>query len=473
MYQGKYVSGEPKAPRKRRRQKNSRKGTVLFYSIYGAVTAVLLIAIFCALSPLKQWLIKFEASQPKQKCDEVFQELFEQPDWEEIYTLAGVEDTLYEGKEAYAAYMNDLVGDKKLNYIETSAGLSGDRKYIVRLGENKIATFTLTGGADEEIAIPEWQLGEVEVFFTRAKSAVIAKLPGQTVCINGVDLDETFTIRTVTTLAENYLPEGLHGYRLVQQRIEGLLTEPTVTVRNEDGSFAKVIRDAETGIYHVEAAVPPEISQEETALATNAAETYAKYMIRATSLSTLGKLFDVTSDIYKTIQKDESIVQSYAKYSLEGLEVTDYYRYSDSLFSVRVQLTVKITRTNGTVKDYPINSTYFFTKNHAGTWLVTDMINVNVQEQIEKIRLVFMNGDMMVSSMLVDVSPGKLTIQVLAVPEGKVFSGWVKETIGEDGKTTLTVMFTPDENGVVYLPEDTRLEPMVLYALFESAGGGK
>ena len=101
------------------------------------------------------------------------------------------------------------------------------------------------------------------------------------------------------------------------------------------------------------------------------------------------------------------------------------------------------------------------------------MININVQERIEKIRLVFKNGDMLVSSVLVDVSPQKLTTQVLPVPEGKVFSGWVKETVGEDGKTTLTVMFTPDENGVVYLSEDTRLEPMVLYALFESAGEGQ
>ena len=471
MYQGKYVSGEPTAPRKK--QKSSRRGTIIFYSIYSVITLALLVGIFCALTPLREWLVKFEASQPKQKCAEVFEQLFSQPDWEALYTLAGVEDTTYEGKEAYAAYMNELVGDAELNYIETSAGLSGDRKYIVRLGETKIATFTLTGGADEEIAIPEWKLGEVEVFFTRTKSAVIAKLPGQTVCINGVDLDETFTIRTVTTLAENYLPEGLHGYRLVQQQIDGLLAEPTVTVRNKDGTFANVIRDAETGIYHVEAAVLPEISQEETKLATNAAETYAKYMIRATSLSTLGKLFDTTSDIYKTIQKDESIVQSYAKYSLEDLSVSDYYRYSDALFSVRVQLTVKITRTNGTVKDYPINSTYFFTKNSAGNWLVSDMVNINVQEQIEQIRLVFMNGDMMVSSILVDVSPQKLTTQVLAVPEGKVFSGWVKETVDEDGKTTLTVMFIPDENGIVYLPADTKLEPMVLYALFESAGGGK
>ena len=58
----------------------------------------------------------------------------------------------------------------------------------------------------------------------------------------------------------------------------------------------------------------------------------------------------------------------------------------------------------------------------------------------------------------------------MSTPEGKVFSGWVRETVNEDGSTTLTVMFEPDPvTGKVAIPEGTVLEPMVLYALFENA----
>ena len=59
---------------------------------------------------------------------------------------------------------------------------------------------------------------------------------------------------------------------------------------------------------------------------------------------------------------------------------------------------------------------------------------------------------------------------MIPAPEGKVFSGWVRETINDDGSITQTVMFEPDPTtGKVALPEGTVLEPMVLYALFEDA----
>ena len=71
---------------------------------------------------------------------------------------------------------------------------------------------------------------------------------------------------------------------------------------------------------------------------------------------------------------------------------------------------------------------------------------------------------------LITALSGGLVWFIATVPEGKVFSGWVRETINEDGSTTLTVMFEPDpETGKVSIPEGTVLEPMVLYALFEDA----
>ena len=55
---------------------------------------------------------------------------------------------------------------------------------------------------------------------------------------------------------------------------------------------------------------------------------------------------------------------------------------------------------------------------------------------------------------------------VVATPEGKVFSGWVKEEVN-NGVKELTVVFTPDESGLVTIGTGVTLEPMTLYALFE------
>ena len=226
-----------------------RKSTIIFYSIYLFVIVAFFVGMHFALRPLEAWLARYEASQPEQKCQEVFQNLFADPDWAEIYELAGIQDTAFEGKQAYAAYMQAAAKGKKLTYTETSAGLSGDHKYIVRLGDEKIAVFTLTGGADSDLEIPEWELGKLEIFFSRKQQVLVNKQPGHTVYINGVALDDSYTVRKVDTLAESgYLPEGIHGYRMEQQLVTDLLVAPEVVVKDSEGNEVPTMPDEVTGI---------------------------------------------------------------------------------------------------------------------------------------------------------------------------------------------------------------------------------
>lgn len=481
MYQGKYVSTAPKTgenkhadrhPKKRPthpRQRDVKKSTVLFYSIYGGVSLLLLIAILCLMIPLRSWLVRFEASQPHQQSAEIFQQLFSDPDWASIYTMAGEADTPYENKESFAVYMNSKLGDTELSYLETSAGLSGDHKYVVKAGEESIATFTLTNTSDDDVA--QWKLGTVALMLKRSEDVTVTKLPGQTVFINGVALNDSHTIRTISTLAESHLPEGTHGYRLEQQYVDGFLMPPAVTVKDAAGNDVEVVFDLESGIYYTHSVSSEQITSAQKALAENAAKTYAAFMIRAVSKGDLGKVFDTKSDIYRSIVDADSYVQGYSKYTIEDLVVSDFYSYSDALFSVRVALNLNVTRTNGTVKEFAADNTYFFTKNTAGNWLVTNMVNVNIQQQVEKVRLTFMHNGNTLASTLVDASPDKLNMPAVTAPEGKVFAGWAKQTLSANGSTTMTVMFTPDESGAVYLDTDTKLEPMTLYALFKDAGG--
>jgi len=181
MYQGKYYKLADEAPipkeekEKKRLFRKPRVGTVLFYLFYIALIVAFFVGVNKLLAPLEDWLIRYEASQPEQKCQEVFDSLFASPDWGKLYELAGIEDTVYEGKDAFATYMQAKSAGKKITYIETSAGLSGDHKYIVKLDDEKIATFTLTGGAESQTDIPVWEFGELELFFTRNTSVTVSK----------------------------------------------------------------------------------------------------------------------------------------------------------------------------------------------------------------------------------------------------------------------------------------------------------
>jgi hypothetical protein len=109
-----------------------------------AIVLIFIIAMAFAMNALKEWLVSFEASQPTAKCDQVFAELFHEPDWEQLYNLAGEQDSHGVNAQSFASYMEEKIGDTKLTCIETSAGLSGDKKFIVRCGTEKVATFTLT-----------------------------------------------------------------------------------------------------------------------------------------------------------------------------------------------------------------------------------------------------------------------------------------------------------------------------------------
>ena len=72
-----------------------KKRLILFFCLYGLLTAVILVGIFCVMNPLRQKLSAYEAAQPEQKSTQLFRELFEKSDWEKLYRLSGTADTLY------------------------------------------------------------------------------------------------------------------------------------------------------------------------------------------------------------------------------------------------------------------------------------------------------------------------------------------------------------------------------------------
>lgn len=469
MYKGKYH--DPNAARPRQKKPAKRRGlvgSIIFYTFYAALILVFVLGMSFAMNALEDWLVSFEASQPKVKSQQVFQQLFADPDWAGIYAMAGVQNTAYEGKDAYAAYMEAKTADLELTFLETSAGIDQTKKkYNVKAGTEKIATFTLVDTTGGESEVPDWQLDQVEVFFTREQSCTIRTVPGYTVLVNGVAVDDSHIVRTVTTGAEKYLPEGTHGYRSTELYIDGLLMPPEITILDEAGEAWTPVYDESSNTYSYDLTTAA-IGDSEYQTLLNAAQIYCKYMIGAVGKSELKACFDADSEIYNTIVSNDTWMQSYAGYDFGPEAITDYYRYSDSLYSARVKLTLDVTRKNGTVKQYELDSTFFLTQS-GNDWLVTEMTNVDVQQQTTLVRLTYMNGSELLETSLVDASSSFLTPPAVTAQEGQVFTGWYYETTAEDGSKTMTLAFLPDESGTVSLGGAT-LEPMTLYALFENEG---
>ena len=459
----------PTAPAKPQKR-GPRLGGIIFYTLYFMLIAVFAVGMLLGLNWLDNWLVEYEAAQPTVKCQEVFDQLFSNPDWGNLYDLAGVQDTAYEGKDAFVAYMSEKVGSTPLTYVETSAGLSGDKKYFVKLGDERIASFTLEGKQDKVTDIPDWQFGKVELFFDRADGYLIQIVDGHTAFVNGVALDDSFVIQITSSSAADYLPVGTTGAKTDVLSVTGLMMKPTVTVKDQTGAEMPVSYDEEKGMF-VEQTESNTITEEEQTAVTGALKAYGEFMINASGArASLAKYYDTSADAYKDILKigSELWMNKDNGHRFTAESVTDYCKYSDELFSARGHVTMNVTLKDGNTRDYELDMALFFRKSN-GSWKCYGMTNEDVTKPVGKVRLTFIDGN---GTTLVDdffeTDASTLTTPVLSAPEGKVFSGWYTEKT-VDGHKELTIMFQPDENGKVTIPSGTTLEPMTLRPLFEDA----
>lgn len=435
----------------------------IFYKIYFTGIVLFFAGMIWVLVWLHGWLKTYEASQPEAKCNQVFEELFVSPDWGRIYDLSKTEDTVFEGREAYASYMTEKVGTDSLTLTETSAGLSGNKKYFVKLGEEKLLSFTLLKSEGEK-GITEWNLGDITLLFAQSKGVQILKKQGHTVFVNDVALDDSYTVERIETLAEEYLPEDLNGQCLELQCVEGLLVQPEISVTDESGESCEVEYDPETNTY-TEKAAEDIMEEKEKKEVLAIAEGYCKFMIGADG--NLASFFKKGTEIYATIRGNDSWMQDYRGYTFEEESVTGYYRYSPSLFSARVSLSLQVTRKNGTIKEYALDASFFFEKQEDGTYRAVEMTNVDVNKQVKEVRITFCAGEEVLQTGFVKSDAKKLTLPAVSVPEGRTFLGWGKEEEDETGKKRKILMFVPDEAGEVSLPEGYVLEPLTLFPLFE------
>ena len=71
---------------------------------------------------------------------------------------------------------------------------------------------------------------------------------------------------------------------------------------------------------------------------------------------------------------------------------------------------------------------------------------------------------LMVASMMVDSQANTLTLPPVQAPVGQILKGWAIQETDENGKITMTILYTPTENGVVNT--NGTLVPTTLYAVF-------
>ncbi len=462
----------------RQQRRGPRLGGIIFYTIYFLMIFVFFIGVFVTLNWLNGWLKDYEAAQPTVKCQQVFDQLFGNPDWAQLYRLAGDPtgtgtnkyDTQFEGVDAYVTYMNEKVAGQPLNFVETSAGISGNKKFIVRLGTEKVATFTLNGHGEKITDIPDWQLGAVEIFVNRQESIKIRKLENHVAYVNNQPLDDSYTIQIASTKAdENLAPEN--RVRTSIQEVSGLLTTPELLVYDQTGAPIEVRYNPDSGMFEEQTAAIAMTEDQRTAV-FGALEAYAGFMINASgSRAALAKYFDGGSQTYNDIIKmgGELWMNTDYGHTFLNQELLGYTKHSDDLFTVRASMTMHVKCKDGTEKDYDVCQSMYFT-NKNGKWVCTEMTNEDITAPVGEVRLTFCDAaGNVLSSDFYSTASQLITAPTIQAPAGKVFSGWSTVETNAEGQKTWNLMFQPDENGNITLSSSYNLVPMVLYPLFTAA----
>lgn len=454
-------------PAKKEKKKVS-KGTKAFYISYAVLVVLLLAAAVVAMFLLRNFLVKFQASDPEEKSREIYGQLFENPDWAALYEKVGIADTAFEGAAEFAEYMNAQTAGKTLGFLETAAGLSDNHRYVVRADNDKVATFMLVNTQTDPKALPQWALGDIELFYERTESVTVEKNPDYTVFINGEALDDGYTVAREFTAAEEYLPEGVHSYRKDTQYVNGLLVAPEVTCVDQNGVAVELTK-GEDGVYRPGEAQTEEMTQEQRDRAVGAAKVVAVYSVQRANNADLREYYDSESQFYKDMVSIDLFTRPFETYFFdeENMVVSEYRRYSETMYSIRVNLTFKITLDTGNVKDFPSDRTYFFEEKENGKVLVVAATNATIHEVQRQVRLDF-TYDGKTESVFVDASAKSVELPEVTVPEGQVLIGWAYKTVDENGKNVMKVVLTPGTAG--FGVPTGALEPMVLVPMFEKAG---
>ena len=495
MYQGKFQENvtpvEPTAPQsanpspapqrrppQRRRRKRTTTGTYLFYSIYVVMVLALFITIAIVMAALKNWIpTVLPDDQTTTLSQAVFDQYFENPDWATLYKMTYPNATEAEVTE-YVQEMNSYVNGRKLSLANASSGLSADKKFTVHVDGIGLATIILSAD-DPDAADATWYLSGITVeLFPKDPvylSYNIITLPGNTVTVNGKALTEDSIIRKVYTKAEEYLPDGVDGYNLVEYRVTGLAETPTVAITDKNGNALETTYSEADKTYTQVMAEAPTISSTdaEYQAGLGAAKAWTEYMIKGGTAG-LKKYYNTSSQAYKDIVSGEVFRQKFFSYSFHPKEITEYYRYSDTMFSAKIKLDCTVIRNPDYYnKLFTVDSTYIF-EYTGGKWMVYDLLNLDIQEQIEEVRLTFKDAEgNIISDEFVNSSIKFLTVPTVEIPEGKVFDGWYVQTFDETGCENLKKMFTPDASGSVNLSgSTTALQSMVLVPMFNDATEG-
>lgn len=323
-----------------------RKRIPLFWKIFFAAVAGVLILIHGALFWVNGFLKDFEAAQPKHVAEQIFGTYFADFSADVYLDICDEGTAKYETRDNLITYLDTLTKEAEITYHSVSTGMDDTLQYVVRAGDTKFASFTLVEDTEgKKSRFTRYKPGSFALY-TDAKTKVDIEIPTRyTLYLNGVEVErEYITKEGIETPSCAHMPQGVNGTTLERYKVTGFIQPPTVEVRSPDGQNAPV-EEVKKGLYRASVVSDQLMAEQYSEWFIEAATKYAIYMqydskVAAMRFSSVAPYFDPDSKLYEDIRTVENgFVIEYERYEIKDEKAFDFIRYDDNIFSCRVTLT--------------------------------------------------------------------------------------------------------------------------------------
>lgn len=374
-----------------------KKKMPLFYAIYLCFLLAAIVALCFAMSYVRTLLKEYEEVQPKYLAQQIFEEKFEQFEYERLLDADTSErfrtEAGYETMPELYNKLRELLEGKEITYSRTSEDFEdGSITYTVIADSRRLADFKLTKKAEKTThGFDVFEEGPFvlynlivserldpgtkpdEVYYTylvTAPADTVVKIEG------GKDGEKTETREYMRTDLLSRAKASFEGIPYVEYKIIAS-APPTVTGTDRNGNESKAEYTESSRTFAFPFVWYSSVEEEMKDYAIEFAKEFEIYSQHGSSLDSIRKYFDKSTELYQNIlslDADMWMVNKFKSCDFTEVQTGEYFDYGDGSVSLRVSF-VWIGHRDGKADSTDIlDYTFVFTEKD-GKMLVTEAYN--------------------------------------------------------------------------------------------------
>lgn len=332
----------------------------LFYKIYFIAISVFLMLTVLFLFILNGIISEYNKGIPETVSENFFKSTFLELDADTIIEMSKTKPSEFETRKDIKDFIERIMSSG-LTYTSISSDTE-DKKYIVKSGEFKCASFTLS--MDEN---GDYYPSSLSLHLPKENSRTYKILDSSKLYINGVEVSNNYKTSEEKHENAKYLPENVTAPQWVTYTIDGLTKEPDVYITDRNGNRPNLLDNE--GILYEEIIYDAEESEITDKILAGAKQ-YAICMQDDAPKSTVYPYFEKGTDLYNSIRSVEnSFVWEHSGYAIEDEKISEFFRYDENTVSLRVSFT-HVLKKHGQADYRDITDITYFARNIDGKYMI-------------------------------------------------------------------------------------------------------